>query len=133
MNQDPPIVPLRERMSRWKQFAIAFGGLLIGSICCVILGSLVGCSTVAPKVVKDRQASFDGNTQNSGLIEILANGNAVVTAHWRDRYNAFIDRYGASYQIKMHDFGLTQYGADTWQATKQARSYFAIWNLQSKR
>lgn len=111
--------------------ALVIGLLLLAVIAACLAVS--GCmSTVAPKPVVDRQASFDGNTQNSGLVSILTNGCAIVTPHWRDRYNAFIVRYGASYQIKSSDYGLTPYTNGTWLANKQSRSYFAIWNLQSK-
>jgi len=102
-----------------------------------------GCdSTVAPAPIKATTASFDGNVQNSGLIGYSTNSttqevSAIVTEHWRDRYNAFIDKYGKEKLMTVHDTGLTLLqqispSNATWLASKQARSYFAEWNAQSK-
>lgn len=119
-------------MNRNRSTPFGIIALLIPAIIATCLAGSGCMSTVAPKPVVDRQASFDGNAQNSGILLDLTNGYAIVTPHWRDRYNAFIARYGASYQVKLNDYGLTPYTNGTWLANKQSRSYFAIWNLQSK-
>lgn len=60
------------------------------------LASLVllsGCGTVVPKVREGTISSFDGNDQNSGVIEITENG-ALVTPDFIQFYNALIEDYG---------------------------------------
>ena len=54
---------------------------------------VLGC-TVAPRVVTNSRASFDGNEQTSGLLWIDAEGNRIVTAHLVERYNALMAQYG---------------------------------------
>lgn len=67
---------------------------LLALILCL---ALAGCtSTVTPDRVTSSVASFDGNEQNSGIISGNANGY-VVTAHFRDRYNALVATYGRDF------------------------------------
>ena len=56
---------------------------------------LAACTTVHQKPVEGQQASFDGADQNSGIIAKVP-GGYIVTPHFRDRYNALIDAYGAA-------------------------------------
>ncbi len=74
-----------------------------------------GCAgTVTPKVVTSTQASFDGNEQNSGVISVQPNGY-VVTAHFRDRYNALIADYGTAFTPPLsHDAGIARLTDYTW-------------------
>lgn len=63
-----------------------------------LLSSLCSCSShpevVRPEPQTDKHASFDGDAQDSGLIE-MSNGVALVSAHFVERYNAMIQAYGA--------------------------------------
>jgi hypothetical protein len=52
-----------------------------------------GAEPVIPTVQQEKQASFDGNKQDSGIIEVTPAG-FVVTPRFVDRYNAMIDMYG---------------------------------------
>jgi hypothetical protein len=59
---------------------------------------LLGCtSTVIPRQVSDSQASFDGNAQNSGFLGFDTDGNGILTAHARDRYNGLVSIYGGRF------------------------------------
>lgn len=69
---------------------------------------LAGCwTTVTPcEVAPPATASFDGNTQNSGIIALQVNGY-LVTPHFRDRYNALVGQYGNQFTPPLHtDVGL---------------------------
>src|SRR3954452_19592852 len=70
---------------------------------------LIGCTTtVTPDAVRDHQASFDGNAQNSGLIAELPDRSCVITPHARERYNALIEKFGARFTPPLvRDAGIT--------------------------
>lgn len=54
----------------------------------------LGC-TVTPLTVKDKQASFDGNEQNSGVLGTnQASGGYYITEKARERYNGLTEIYG---------------------------------------
>lgn len=67
-----------------------------------------GCfSTVTPKRVIAKEASFDGNSQTSGEIR-FSDGSLLITTNARDRYNALIDLYGNTFTPPIkRDFGVT--------------------------
>lgn len=64
----------------------------------LLSSALLSCSSdsavVRPALQPDQQASFDGDAQDSGLIE-MSSGVALVSAHFVDRYNSMIGVYGA--------------------------------------
>lgn len=96
-----------------KQLVIVVAFLLLA------LGWLLlpGCSsTVAPKPVTARQASFDpvpdakGNFQNSGVLGVT-NHDYIVTPDLRARYNLLVWRWGSRFMPPVHpDDGLTPLG-----------------------
>ena len=55
----------------------------------------VGCvsNTIRPIAAPSHQASYDGSRQDSGIIGFVP-GGALVTSHFRDRYNSMIAKYG---------------------------------------
>lgn len=67
--------------------------LFIIAIC-----ALAGCGgvtkTIIPPTVVATQASFDGNRQTSGILWIDG-GGYHVTAHYLERYDALLEKYGA--------------------------------------
>lgn len=74
---------------KWLQFYLC---LFIASLS---FGMLVGCAlTVTPSKVAAKQASFDVGQQNSGIIALKPDKSAVVTPHFRDRYNGLVATYG---------------------------------------
>lgn len=81
---------------------------------------LFGCvTTTVPAPVEARQASFDGNDQNSGIILSTATG-FVVTGHFRERYNALIATYGGDFKPPLEpDAGIAPIGDDRWLISKQ--------------
>lgn len=74
-------------------------------------------STITPKATPPpAQASFDGNTQDSGFLGWLADGSARITPHARDRYNALIALYGRDYTVPLRsDAGVAQLADGTFQ------------------
>ena len=57
--------------------------------------ALTACTTtVKPVKVEPAVASFDQGQQNSGIIAQLDDKSAVVTPHFRDRYNGLVEKYG---------------------------------------
>ena len=92
----------------------------------------VGCSTVVPDRVESREASFDGNDQNSGVIASTPAG-FVVTAHFRERYNALIATYGGDFAPPLTpDAGLAPLGDGRWRITKQHMVQFLTMNAWRK-
>lgn len=78
--------------SRFLTWFIVIAGLLGWAL------FLCGCTTtVTAPHVKPRQASFDGNVQNSGALTTSTNG-LRMTLHARDRYNALVAEYGGYFQ-----------------------------------
>ena len=77
--------------------------------------SFTGCTTVTPKPVASREASFDGNEQNSGIIAYVPGHGLQITAHKRDAYNLLIDNYGRAFTPPLiRDAGLAPLADGTW-------------------
>ena len=88
----------------------------------ILCFALAGCGTVIPSTVRSSAASYDGNDQNSGIISASAEGY-VVTAHFRDRYNALVAIYGRDFAVPLKpDDGLTNNGQ--WVIDRQHLSQF---------
>jgi hypothetical protein len=90
----------------------------------LILLTIIGCTT-APKLVKNKQASFDEGGQNSGVLGVNNDSVLVVTYNLRDRYNSLIDYYGKKFAppVELND-GLTPTGTNTFLMTPQAFEHF---------
>lgn len=56
---------------------------------------LAGCAhdTIRPTAPVSQTASYDSSVADSGIISMEADG-FLVTAHFRDRYNAMVELYG---------------------------------------
>lgn len=88
---------------------------------------LAGC-TVAPVLVKSSTPSWDGASQNSGVIAIVPDG-FNVTAHWRDRYNALAAIYGKSFVPPIvQDAGITPSTNGTFIAVNETVADFGRMN-----
>lgn len=100
-------------------------------LACVL--ALVACqpactSTVAPKAVEARQASFSVQTgaQDSDIIGLSYNsaGDAdgfVVTSDGRDRYNALIELYGSKWTPALEkDYGIEELSDGNWRFSAAA-------------
>ena len=94
----------------------------------IILLMLAGCGTVAPTRVPSQVASFDGNNQDSGVIEATPSGY-LVTNHFRDRYASLVAIYGRDFApaIKPED-GLVQLGQNRWLIDRQHLAQFLEMN-----
>ena len=79
-------------------------GLIYASLLVMIL---VSC-TVAPKVLKRDTASFDGGSQNSGLVMFLPDGSGLLTTNAANRYNFLINIYKSKFIPPIYqNYGLT--------------------------
>lgn len=108
--------------------AAGFVGLMVLGVLAVAGIVSSGC-TVAPKVVTNSQASFDGNKQNSGLLGYDEAGNGIFTSHARDRYNALIDQFGKSFKPPIErDSGIVATSTNTFLLDGQHRFYFETMN-----
>lgn len=93
--------------------------------------ALNACNTVAQKLNKQAQASFDpvadskGNFQNSGLIG-FTNHQAIITPNARARYNALTVRFGSKFTPPtLPDAGLTPFGTNLFFMDKFHFAQFA--------
>lgn len=98
-----------------------------------ILFAVSACSTtVTPDRVESKEASFDGNEQNSGIIGPAEGGGFLVTPHFRSRYNALIDAYGEDFAPALReDAGLVRTPAG-WRIDRQHMIYFLTMNQWRK-
>lgn len=85
----------------------------------LLLFSFVSCSSVKkeeivikPKIeIVDSTPSWDGNEQNSGVINFVAGKGALITPRAAARYNALIVKYGTMFiPILKEGDGLTPEG-----------------------
>lgn len=91
-------------MKRFTRLDAEVEGFTVGfliSALCFLLGALAlsGCAstlTIRPAEVRAATPSFDGNVANGG-VEIVEQTGATVTAHWIDRWNAMVPRYGKAF------------------------------------
>lgn len=89
---------------------------------------LLSACTITPHTVRPGTVSFSEGQQNSSIVSFDATG-AILDAHGRDRYNALIDAYGASFALALKpDEGLTPQGA-RWHIDDEHLSKFAQMNL----
>jgi hypothetical protein len=106
--------------------------LLVAALVLAILG--FGCaSTVRPEPVTAKAASFDGGSQNSGIIAFDTAKNGILTPHARDRYNDLVAKYGTKFSPELHnDSGLSQTTTNTYLIDPQHLVYFTQMNRWSK-
>lgn len=90
--------------------------------------ALTSC-TITPHTVQPGTASFSDGKQNSSLVSFDATG-AVLDSHGRDRYNALIDAYGASFAPALnHDDGLQSLANGQWHIDDEHLAKFLQMNL----
>lgn len=104
------------------------GALLVTAV-------LSGCGTVAPTSIRDREASWDGDQQTSGLLGFNEDGSGRITARARVRYNALVVMYGARFTPPLiEDEGVTPQGED-WRIDAEHLVKFATmsrWRKEGK-
>jgi len=102
---------------------------------------LAGCATVAQSSVQSHQASFDGNQQNSGILEANMDG-FKVTSKFRDRYNSLVAIYGDARLADnspiftpalSKDSGITSNNDGTYEITKEAMAHMVEMSAMQKR
>ena len=97
--------------------------------------SLSGCGTaltVAPSNVSTKQASWDGGSQNSGIIESIP-GGFIVTPHFLARYAALVDKYGRNFVPRLvSDEGITTNASGDIIIDAEHMTYFLRMNAWEK-
>lgn len=96
----------------------------------LVLSSVdTGCTTKRPKPIVARQASFDGNSQDSG-VKAVTNHQYAVSDELVQRYNGLILEYGDWFipQIKTN-FGVTAVASNRSEMTKEAMSRLAVMTM----
>jgi hypothetical protein len=69
--------------------------VVVALIALAVMLFVFGCaSTVVPGEIKASVASWDGSTQNSGLVGFDAQGNGIITLHADGRYYTLVAMYG---------------------------------------
>lgn len=102
-------------MSRRAKFLFLWSGPLAVVASFVLWLGLAACtSTIAPKSVESRAASYDGNAQNSGFL-----GNDRITASARARFNDLARVYGRDAGV-VADQGLSPNSDGSWSITKES-------------
>jgi hypothetical protein len=114
-------------LERWlKWTALALVVLLAVFIACYSSGC---ASTVTPDRVNARQASWDGNTQNSGWLGFLPDGSGHITANARASYNQLIAIYGRNFLPELRkDDGVKPFSDGTYSIDKQHLGDFMLMN-----
>jgi hypothetical protein len=92
-----------------------------------------GCLTQVPTQRSGEVASFDGNEQTSGIINSIPEGY-VVTARFRDRYNALVAKYGNQWTPELQpDAGMRPFvPGERWVIDRQHMVAFLTLNTWSK-
>ena len=68
---------------------------------------LISC-TVTPKILQRDTISFDGGSQNSGLVMFLPDGSGLLTTNAANRYNFLINIYKSKFIPPIYqNYGLT--------------------------
>lgn len=86
-------------------------------------GSLAfsSCASITPVTHERQTPSFDGNTANSGIISIGADGSLEITSYKREEYNSLVEAYGKGLHPPLQkDFGITPLENGNFQMTDQA-------------
>ena len=96
-----------------------------------------GCGSIDPYVpdivpIEEETPSFDGGERNSGIISTYE-GGFIVTAHFRDRYNALIKDYGETFDPDLKkDKGTSPRRDGNYFIDKQHMVYFLDMNAKRK-
>lgn len=73
------------------------GFLILSFLCYLLLNACaVRQQTVVPKAIVSTEASFDGESQNSGIVKFDEHG-FIVTAHWMERYDGMLSKFGGRF------------------------------------
>lgn len=109
----------------------------------IILLAFSSCAHITPVTDVPGQPSFDGNNQNSGiiqkLVEISPDGDEEsmgyeITENARERYNKYIENYGDKLTPPIaKDFGITPYLLGHYKLTMEAADKWYEMVLLSQR
>jgi len=97
-------------------FAKTFLSLLIYGLS---LSTFTACHTT-PRINNHKEAGFDGNEQNSGIIGFTPQGGLEITESAKTRYMSFVEQYGARLIPSIKgEFGLTKLSNGNYELTAQ--------------
>lgn len=84
------------------------------------------------RVIEDRQPSFDGNEQNSGIIDFFPDKGWLITNNALKRYNILIEKFGKMFEPSINkDYGLIIENNKNYLSS-EAMIKFALMNKQNK-
>ncbi len=110
-----------DRQVAWEKW-VKRGFLAVVIALVVFIGwAASGCaSTVTPDRVDARQASWDGNQQNSGWLGFLPDGSGHITANARASYNQLIAIYGRDFLPELRkDDGVKPFSDGTYSIDRE--------------
>ena len=106
----------------------------LSSALCFLVLALGGCAlTVTPGLNRPATASYSGTKRDSGVVGI-ANGELIIDAATRTRYNALIGKFGkgvSEYPFLpplAPDFGITPCPDGTFLLSSEAETDFGLMN-----
>jgi hypothetical protein len=67
---------------------------LMASAAFIFVFALSACSTVAPTIISEGRASYDGNAATSGILYIYPDGSRGVTKEFAADYGWYVLHYG---------------------------------------
>lgn len=106
-----------------------------------LLSILAGCQnhppikTILPAPApQEQQASFDGEQQNSGIIDYIPSVGYIITKNAKERYQSLVAIYGSSsLPLVLADSGISKYKkTDKFVMSSEAMTNFAIFSEKSK-
>lgn len=88
--------------------------LLFVAIC------LNSCASITPQLSHRSTVQYDGNNDDSGLVQFLQDGSLEITPTARERYNnAILNEYGVLKYEFNKDFGVTKLDNGNYSITKE--------------
>lgn len=102
---------------------------------------LVGCQATTPvKTIlpdpapQEQQASFDGEEQNSGIIDYIPGVGFIITKTAKERYQALVKIYGSSVApVILPGDGISKYEkTDKFVMSSEAMINFSIFTQRAK-
>jgi hypothetical protein len=110
----------------WKRLALVW-------LVVVSFHALASC-TITPRIVRPPDASFDGTQKNSGFLGWTDDGQGIITARARARFNELVRLHGHKFLPALApDYGITP-GATNgqWLITQEALVKFQTMNRWQK-
>lgn len=93
---------------------------------------LISCKTFVPKPVVDQQASWDGNVQNSGIVNYIDNVGFLITENAAQRYMFLTKKLGETWTPPLKPGEGLTYSNGNYYLPNEYFVKFAVMNRQWK-